>query len=117
MSGKAPKPVSARDFHLIDLFSGAGGLTLGFSRRFGHKFSPVWANDYNRESVDTYNANFGVHCVYGDIVSILEEGKIKIPKADLVIAEQGLHRPQSEIYSSNRLFRLSNSKSGGTKHA
>ncbi|MGA2337431.1 MAG: DNA cytosine methyltransferase [Terriglobales bacterium] len=75
----------SKRYRLIDLFAGAGGLTLGFSAKFGHSFEPVWANDYNEQAVETYNANFGGHCVSGDIVSILEEGKVRIPKADIVI--------------------------------
>ena len=32
---------------LIDLFSGAGGLTLGFCLAGEGLFRPVWANDFN----------------------------------------------------------------------
>jgi DNA (cytosine-5)-methyltransferase 1 len=49
---------------LIDLFSGAGGLTLGFCRFSAGVFMPVWANDFNRFAVDTCNRNFGPHIVY-----------------------------------------------------
>ena len=31
-------------FRLIDAFAGAGGMTLCFSKRFGHVFDSVWAN-------------------------------------------------------------------------
>ncbi len=72
-------------YDLIDLFSGAGGMSLGFSKQFGQPFRSVWANDFNQFCVDTYNENFGSHCVRGDIVKILEEGKIRIPQADVVI--------------------------------
>ena len=72
-------------FKLIDLFSGAGGMTLGFTEAFGHHFTPIWANDNNQYCVDTYNTNFGNHCIYGDIVKILSESKEDIPKADVVI--------------------------------
>lgn len=72
-------------YRLIDLFSGAGGMTLGFSESFGQPFNPVWANDFNKDSVETYNANFGDHCVYGDIVDILQERNFKVPIADVVI--------------------------------
>lgn len=60
-------------------------MSLGFSSRFGHLFTPIWANDYNEYCVKTYKANFGDHCVSGDIVSLLESRKKKIPKADVVI--------------------------------
>lgn len=76
-------------YNLIDLFSGAGGFTLGFTSHSTQEgapaFNPVWANDFNRESVDTYNANFGNHCVYGDITDILLNPDIEIPQADIVI--------------------------------
>ena len=72
-------------YRLIDLFSGAGGMSLGFSEVFGQPFQTVWANDFNQFCVDTYNDNFGSHCTLGDIVEILEKGEIRIPKADVVI--------------------------------
>ena len=70
---------------LIDLFAGAGGFTLGFKQHFGDKIETVWANDFNPDAAATYNANFGEHCVSGDIVSILESQPTLIPQADLVI--------------------------------
>jgi len=70
---------------LIDLFSGAGGLTLGFTKLCGHSFEPVWANDYNDYAVKTYNHNFGDHCIAGDINDILDDKSINIPEADVVI--------------------------------
>jgi len=72
-------------FRLIDSFAGAGGMTLGFSKRFGHAFDPVWANDFNNYCVETYNINFGGHCLLGDIVDILNNPSITIPQADAVI--------------------------------
>jgi DNA (cytosine-5)-methyltransferase 1 len=69
----------------IDLFSGAGGLTLGFSQRFGNGFSSVWANDFDESAATTYNLNFGDHCVPGDISNLLRDSRVKIPKADIVI--------------------------------
>jgi len=74
-----------KEFRLIDAFAGAGGLTLGFSKTFGHFFKSVWANDFNKESVETYKANFGGHCVSGDITEILADPKTRIPKADVVV--------------------------------
>ena len=72
-------------FRLIDAFSGAGGMSLGFSERFGHVFESVWANDFNKESVATYNANFGAHCIQGDVVDVLNDPIYEIPEADVVI--------------------------------
>ncbi|VBB05622.1 dna methylase c-5 cytosine-specific active site [Lucifera butyrica] len=75
-----------KKFKLIDLFCGAGGLSLGFAgKEFGHNFKSIWANDFNQYAANTYNANFGKHCVVGDIVDILKDPKVKIPEADVVI--------------------------------
>jgi DNA (cytosine-5)-methyltransferase 1 len=78
-----------KTLNVIDLFSGAGGFTLGFTE-YGKsnksvKFKPVWANDFNKDAVATYNANFGKHCIYGDINEIIDNPRIIIPAADLVI--------------------------------
>jgi len=72
-------------YRLLDLFCGAGGMSLGFSEVFGQPFQSVWANDFNQFCGDTYNENFGPHCVVGDIVEILGQGRIEIPEADVVI--------------------------------
>jgi DNA (cytosine-5)-methyltransferase 1 len=72
-------------YRVIDLFSGAGGTMAGFSSMVGHSFIPVWANDSNKDAVRTYNRNFGNHCLYGDIVTILSDSSVDIPQADVVI--------------------------------
>lgn len=74
-----------KTYRLIDLFAGAGGMTLGFSSTFGNHFTSVWANDFNAQACHTYNANFGRHCHEGDILSLLENPNIVIPNADIVI--------------------------------
>ncbi len=78
-------PTRSTPYRVLDLFCGAGGMSLGFSEHLGQPFKPVWANDSNRYCVDTYNVNFGNHCVYGDIVEILKDKSFKIPKAEVVI--------------------------------
>ena len=74
-----------KKYRLIDLFAGAGGMSLGFSKIFGHLFEPVWANDFNEDCVKTYNENFGNHCILGDINQILQSASITIPQADVGI--------------------------------
>lgn len=74
-----------RQYRLIDLFSGAGGLTLGFTKAFGRSLLPIWANDFNDYAAKTYNVNFGSHCVVGDILDIVENRVDEIPRADIVI--------------------------------
>lgn len=72
-------------FSLIDLFAGAGGFTLGFTEAFGHAFRPVWANDFDADAASTYRMNFGSHCTAGDIIEVLGDSSVSIPKSDIVI--------------------------------
>lgn len=76
-------------FRLIDLFSGAGGLTLGFTKIRTSEGTPafesVWANDFDEDAAATYNANFGEHCIHGDIVDLVEDPQTEIPEADVVV--------------------------------
>jgi len=72
-----------RKLKVIDLFAGAGGFTLGFVQT--GKFEPVFANDFNAYAAKTYNANFGDHCVHGDINDLLENPSIRLPRVDIVI--------------------------------
>lgn len=78
-----------RPLKVIDLFAGAGGFTLGFQQCKLNNGKPayksVWANDFNKDAVKTYNLNFGNHCTYGDIVDILASPDTAIPRADVVI--------------------------------
>ncbi|MBS1711250.1 MAG: DNA cytosine methyltransferase [Armatimonadetes bacterium] len=78
--GKSYGPAGS-SLKLIDLFCGAGGLSLGFASRF----QSVWAVDNDEAAVQTYRENFGSHCQHGDIVSILESESHQIPNADVVI--------------------------------
>ena len=75
----------SQPMRIIDLFCGAGGLTLGFTRLASCPAVSVWANDFNRFATETYNANFGSHCVDGDIIDLLADPKNVIPQADIVI--------------------------------
>lgn len=72
-------------YAIIDLFAGAGGLTLGFERLSKGRFKPVWANDFDTFAAKTYSHNFDVACTVGDIVDILSNPDTEIPAADLVI--------------------------------
>jgi DNA (cytosine-5)-methyltransferase 1 len=77
--------MSNQPLRLIDLFAGAGGFTRGFIDHFRTRIKPVWANDFDIHAADTYNANFGNHCIGGDILGVLEDPEILIPPADIVI--------------------------------
>lgn len=64
---------------IVSLFSGAGGLDLGFIQA-GHNI--VWANDLYDDAVETYRYNIGQHIVKEDITKI---NSTDIPDCDMVI--------------------------------
>lgn len=77
-------------FSVISLFSGCGGMDLGFKGGFeflGRKYSRlpfdiIWANDLNEAACRTYENNVGEHIVQGDIWRAMDS----IPEsADVVI--------------------------------
>ncbi len=52
---------------VVSLFSGAGGLDLGFIQA---GFEVVWANDIDGDAVQTYSKNIGEHCTAGDVSKV-----------------------------------------------
>jgi DNA (cytosine-5)-methyltransferase 1 len=56
-----------KKYRVAGLFSGCGGLDLGFIKT---GFEVVWANDFNPDAVETYKTNIGDHIVCGDITKI-----------------------------------------------
>jgi DNA (cytosine-5)-methyltransferase 1 len=64
---------------VISLFCGAGGMDLGF-KNAGHEI--VWANDFDKDSCDTYHNYFGHKPVCRPIEEIKSE---EIPDGDIVI--------------------------------
>lgn len=65
--------------NVVSLFSGAGGLDLGFIMA-GHNI--VWANDLYEDAVETYRYNLGDHIICEDIAKINTKD---IPECDLII--------------------------------
>lgn len=56
-----------KKYRVISLFSGAGGMDLGF---INAGFNIVWANDFFKEAVESYKKNVDERIVYGDITKI-----------------------------------------------
>lgn len=72
-------------YRVIDLFSGAGGMTLGFvDSRYCGDFECVLSVDNDVASVRTHERNFGSRSVLGNIEEWLS-GHPAIPRADVVI--------------------------------
>lgn len=86
-------------YKAISLFSGCGGLDLGFKGNFevlGKKyakrnFNIIWANDFDEKACLTFSKNFTDPIVCGDIAEILKgnmkrETDVKMPeRADVVL--------------------------------
>lgn len=64
---------------VVSLFSGCGGLDLGF-KQSGYEI--IWSNDILKDACETYRFNIGNHIHCGNI-SVID--KNIIPKADIVI--------------------------------
>lgn len=65
--------------NVVSLFSGCGGLDLGFKKA---GYDILWANDFDKYAVQTYKKNFGDHIVLGDLNEI---DLNTIPKHDVLI--------------------------------
>lgn len=65
---------------VVSLFSGAGGMDLGF---LNAGFEIIWANDFFEDAVNSYRKNIGKHMIHGDITKISSKD---IPDgADIII--------------------------------
>lgn len=77
-------------FTVVSLFSGCGGMDLGFCGGFDFlgkryektPFRIIWANDINTAACRTYRKNIGPHIVEGDIWQAMNEMPTE---ADVVI--------------------------------
>ena len=64
---------------LISLFSGCGGMDLGFIEA---GFDVIWANDIFKGAVDTYRHNIGDHIVQEDIRNVKSN---EVPNSTVII--------------------------------
>lgn len=64
---------------VVGLFSGCGGLDLGFKQA---GYDIIWANDILKDACETYKLNIGNHIINEDITKINLE---TIPIADVII--------------------------------
>lgn len=64
---------------VISLFSGCGGLDLGFIKA---GFEIIWANDFDKEATKSYELNIGKHIICKNIYDI---DASLIPDADILI--------------------------------
>lgn len=96
--------MSNKKLNLISLFSGAGGLDLGF---IWSGFNVVWAIDHFEDAACTYKHNIGKHIVCGDIEDV---NPSHLPDVDGIIGGfpcQGFsvaNLKRSESDSRNKLY-------------
>lgn len=82
MSKKQNDKLQTKKPRVISLFSGCGGLDLGFKEA---GYDVVWANDNEKWSCETFTNNFGPHIVHEDIRKIqFNELKKRLPKIDII---------------------------------
>ena len=77
-------------FSVVSMFSGCGGMDLGFhggfevfGRQYGQlPFNIIWANEHNKAACSTYRRNLGDHIVCDDVWKAMD---VLPKKADIVI--------------------------------
>jgi len=100
MQSKIPK------YNMIDLFSGVGGLSCGFMME---GFTPIFANDFDKEISDSYIYNHpNIEFYFGDIKKldynvIGKECDIKIDEVDIIVGG-----PPCQGYSMANRKRIEN---------
>ncbi len=68
---------------IIDLFAGIGGIRKGFEIAFEGNIACVLTSEIDKYARETYVANFGNDCLYGDIKLINEKN---VPNHDILLA-------------------------------
>lgn len=72
-----------KEIGIVSLFSGCGGLDLGFEQVGNYK--TLWANDFKHEACETFRNHFGNIIVEGDVEQIDPYTDKTIPDCDLVL--------------------------------
>src|SRR3989338_4271264 len=57
----------AKKLKVVSLFSGCGGLDLGF---INAGYEIIWANDFFLDAIETYRKNIGNHITFENITKV-----------------------------------------------
>ncbi|MCQ2343048.1 MAG: DNA cytosine methyltransferase [Paludibacteraceae bacterium] len=99
-----------KEIKIVSLFSGCGGLDLGFEQ-VGH-YKTVWANDFKHEACVTFRNHFGDVIVEGDIEQINPYDNADVPDCDIILGgfpcqdfsiiwkQPGLNGERGNLYKS-----------------
>lgn len=68
--------------NIVSLFSGCGGLDLGFEQR---GYTTIWANDFKHEACETFRNHFGDVILEGDIEQVNPYAEGSVPNCDLIL--------------------------------
>lgn len=79
MSNKSNERVTPK---IVSIFSGCGGLDLGFHME---GYQTIWANDFAEWAVASFRENLGDVIHYGDITKIDPYTDKSIPNCDLIL--------------------------------
>lgn len=90
LRSKVPPKVPAwrRELRMVDLFSGAGPMTLGVveaGRAVGINVSPVYAIDFDKNAALNYKYNFPLCNVVNDDIFKYVDGELGAPPTDVEI--------------------------------
>ncbi|MEA4886977.1 MAG: DNA cytosine methyltransferase [Bacteroides graminisolvens] len=95
---------------IVSLFSGCGGLDLGFEQVGDYK--TLWANDFKHEACETFKNHFGNIIVERDVEKINPYTDSTIPDCDLILGgfpcqdfsiigkQSGLNGERGNLYKS-----------------
>lgn len=72
-----------KNYKIIDLFAGIGGIRRGFEQAFKNKVKCVFTSEWDKFSQITYKANYPNEDVHGDITLINEKS---VPDHDILLA-------------------------------
>jgi DNA (cytosine-5-)-methyltransferase len=73
-----------KNYKIIDLFAGIGGIRMGFERAFDNEIDTVFVSEWDAHAQKTYKANFNDNFeIAGDITKIDEKD---IPSFDICLA-------------------------------